>query len=145
MEILLDASIAVKWFSAKSENNVEVALEIQRQKILDGLEIIVPDLFFLEIINVFLTRSKFSIEDIFAIEESLHKMNLKVIYPDHSMLDNVIKIANICDLTIYDSFYIAVAKLCEVPLFTEDKKILGSRNKFKFIKSLDEFQMFYRS
>ena len=145
MEIVLDASIGVKWFSAKSENNVEVALEIQRQKILDELEVMVPDLFFLEIINVFLTRSKFSIEDILAIEESLYKMNLKVIYPDHSILDSAIKIANICDLTIYDSFYIAVAKLCEVPLFTEDKKILGSRNKFKFIKSLDEFQMFYRS
>ena len=139
MEIVLDASIAVKWFSAKSENNVGIALEIQRRKMLDELEVIVPDLFFLEIINIFLTGSKFSIADIFAIEESLHKMNLKVIYPDHSILNSVIKIANICDLTIYDSFYIAVAKSCVVPLFTEDKKILESRNKFKFIKSLDEF------
>ncbi|MBM3702632.1 MAG: type II toxin-antitoxin system VapC family toxin, partial [Actinobacteria bacterium] len=75
MEIVLDASIAVKWFSVKSEDNVEIALEIQRQKILNNLEIIVPDLFFLEIVNAFLTRSKFGVEDVFMIEEALHKMN----------------------------------------------------------------------
>jgi len=138
----LDASIAVKWFSVKSENNIEVALEIQRRKMLDELEVIVPDLFFLEITNAFITRSKFSIEDILMIEESLHKMNLKVIYPDHTILNSAIRIAHACGLTIYDSFYIAAAKLCEVPLLTEDNKILDNRNKFKFIKSLDEFQMF---
>jgi predicted nucleic acid-binding protein len=140
MEIVLDASIAVKWFSAKSEDNVEIALEIQRQKILNKLEIIVPDLFFLEITNTFLTRSKFSIEDILMIEESLHKMNLKVIYPDHTILNSAIRIAHVCDLTIYDSFYIAVAKLCEVPLLTEDNKIIDNRNKFVFIKSPEEFK-----
>src|SRR4030066_776057 len=138
MEIVLDTSIAVKWFSAKSEDNVEIALEIQKQKILNKLEIIVPDLFFLEITNAFLTRSKFSIDDILMIEESLHKMNLKVIYPDHTILSSAIRIAHSCGLTIYDSFYIAVAKFCEVPLLTGDKKILANSNKFDFIKSPEE-------
>ncbi|MDD5622256.1 MAG: type II toxin-antitoxin system VapC family toxin [Actinomycetota bacterium] len=140
MEIVLDASIAVKWFSAKSEDNVEIALEIQRQKILDKLEIMVPDLFFLEITNAFLTRSKFSIDDILMIEESLHKMNLKVIYPDHTILNSAIRIAHTCGLTMYDSFYVAIAKFCEVPLLTGDKKILDNRNKFEFIKSPEEFK-----
>lgn len=141
MEIVLDASIGVKWFSAKSEDDVENALEIQRQKILGRLEIIVPDLFFLEIINAFLTKSDFDVEDIFMIEEALHKMNLKIIYPDHFILNSVIKIAHTCNLTVYDSFYIAVAKFCEVPLLTEDKKILKNRSKLRFIKSLEEFRM----
>jgi predicted nucleic acid-binding protein len=141
MEIVLDASIAVKWFNVRSEDNVEIALEIQRQTILNKLEIIVPDLFFLEIINAFLTRSKFSIEDIFIIEEALHKMDLKVIYPDHSMLNSAIKIAHACDLTIYDSLYIGVAKFYKASLLTEDKKILKNKNKFKFINSPEEFRM----
>ncbi len=141
MEIVLDASIAVKWFNTKSEDNVEIALEIQRKKILNKLEIIVPDLFFLEIINAFLTRSKFGIEDIFTIKEALYKMNLRVIYPDHSILNMAIKIAQACNLTIYDSFYIAVAKFCQTPLLTEDKKILKNKNKFKFIRSIVEFKM----
>ena len=140
MEIVLDASIAVKWFSVKSEDNVEIALEIQRQKILNNLEIIVPDLFFLEIVNAFLARSKFRVEDIFMIEEALHKMNLKVIYPDHAILSSAVRIAHACGLTIYDSFYIAVAKFCEALLLTEDKKILENKNKFGFIKSPKELR-----
>jgi len=141
MEIVLDASIAVKWFSVKSEDNVEIALEIQKQKILNKLEIIVPDLFFLEIVNAFLARSKFCVEDIFMIEEALHKMNLEVIYPDHFILNSAIKIAHACDLTIYDSLYIAVAESCETLLLTEDKKILENKNKFRFIKAPDEYKM----
>ena len=141
MEIVIDASIAVKWFNIKSEDNVEIALEIQRQKILNKLEIIVPDLFFLEIINAFLTKSKFSIEDIIIIEEALHKMDLEVIYPDHYLLNSAIKIAHTCNLTIYDSLYIGLAKLYETPLLTEDKKILKNKNKFKFINSPEEFRM----
>lgn len=141
MEIVLDASIAVKWFNVKYEDNVEIALKIQRQKILNKLDIIVPDLFFLEIINAFLTKSKFRIEDIFIVEEALHKMNLKVIYPDHSMLNSAIKIAHTCNLTIYDSLYIEAAKSHETPLLTEDKKILKNKDKFKFIKSPEEFRM----
>jgi predicted nucleic acid-binding protein len=143
VEVVLDASIAVKWFNVKYEDNVDIALQIQRQKILNKLEIIVPDLFFLEIINVFLTKSKFRIEDIFIIEEALHKMDLKVVYPDHSALNNAIGVAYTCNLTIYDSLYIAVAKLYNASLLTEDKKILKNRNKFKFISSLEEFRMVF--
>lgn len=142
MDIVLDASVAVKWFNVKDEDNVEIALLIQGQKILNKLEIIVPDLFFLEIVNAFLTKSKFDEEDVFMIEEALHKMSLKVFFPDHFVLNNAIKIAYTGNLTIYDSLYIAVAQVCEVPLFTEDKKILKNKNKYGFIKSLDEFKMF---
>jgi len=67
-------------------------------------------------------------------------MKLKVIYPNHSILNSAIKIAHTCDLTIYDSFYIAVAKFCEALLLTEDKKILENKNKFGFIKSPKELR-----
>src|SRR4030065_391885 len=122
MEIVLDASIAVKWFSARAEDNVEIALEMQRQKISNNLEIIVTDLFYLEIVNAFLSRSRFGVEDIFMIEEALHKMNLKVIYPDHAILNSAIRIAHACNLTIYDSFYIAAAEFFKKALFFMGKK-----------------------
>ena len=80
MEIVLDASVAAKWFNDKNEDNAEIALKLQEQKILNNLEIIVPDLFYLEIINVFLTKSRFDLKDVLLIEEALDKMNLKVIY-----------------------------------------------------------------
>ncbi len=141
MEIVLDASVAVKWFNEENEDDVEIALEIQRQKILNKLEIIVPDLFFLEIINAFITRSAFSTEDILIMEEALQKMNLKIIFPGHSVLNESIKVARDFNLTMYDSLYIAIASFYQVPLLTGDKKILQSRSKLKFIKPLKEFKI----
>ena len=57
------------------------------------MEIIVPSLFFLEIVNVFLTKSLFNIQDVLTIEEALGKMNLVVAFPDHLTLKNAINIA----------------------------------------------------
>ncbi|MHB1276181.1 MAG: type II toxin-antitoxin system VapC family toxin [Candidatus Humimicrobiaceae bacterium] len=140
MDIVLDASVAVKWFSAVNEDNVETALQIQRLKIINSLEIVVPDLFFLEIINAFISKSKFGLKDVCLIEETLYKMNLKIIFPDHLILKNSIEIADKSNLTIYDSLYISVAQVFEALLLTADKKILANKSKYSFIKSLEEFK-----
>ena len=46
MNIVLDASIAIKWFKDKDENYVDLAVSIQKKKLTGEVEIIVPDLFF---------------------------------------------------------------------------------------------------
>lgn len=141
MNIVLDASVAVKWFNEKNEDYVRTAVEIQNQKISECLDIIVSDLFFLEVLNVFLTKSRFGHQEISIIQQVLHKLSLRVIYPDNNILKDTVQIACANSLTIYDSLYIAIAKVCEVPLFTEDKKILSCRSRFTFIKHLKEFRM----
>jgi len=143
MDIVLDASVAVKWFNEKKEDYVETAVEIQDQKISGPLEIIVPDLFFLEVLNAFQTNSGFGPEDISIIHQSLQKLNLEIVYPDNAILEDTVKIASSNDLTIYDSLYIAVAKVYEAPLFTEDKKILSCRGKHELIRHIKEFETFH--
>ena len=75
-----------------------------------------------------------------AIQQSLQKLNLKIVYPDNDILKDTVNIASANDLTIYDSLYIAVAKVYEAPLFTEDKKILSCRGKHKLIRHIKEFR-----
>ena len=142
MNIVVDASVAVKWFNVKGEDNVDLALEIQKQKTENIMEIIVPSLFFLEIVNVFLTKSLFNIQDVLTIEEALDKMNLVVAFPDHLTLKNAINIAYENDLTIYDTIYIEAAIANNAMLLTEDKKVLSTKNRYDFIKSLKEFEEF---
>jgi predicted nucleic acid-binding protein len=142
MNIVLDASVAVKWFNEKNEDYIETAVEIQGQKISGHLEIIVPDLFFLEVLNAFLTKSGFGSREISTIQQSLQKLNLKIVYPNNAILEDTVKIASTSDLTIYDSLYIAVAKVYEAPLFTEDKKILSCKCKHKLIRHIKEFGTF---
>ncbi|MBN2073879.1 MAG: type II toxin-antitoxin system VapC family toxin [Actinobacteria bacterium] len=142
MDIVIDASIAVKWFSGKNEDYVEEALEIQDKRISGILNIIVPDLFFLEVLNAFLTKSGFEPEDIFIIRDVLDKLDLKVVYPDNDTLKETIKIACDENLTIYDSLYMAVAKSSSAVLYTEDSKILSCRASYTFIRHLDDFKKF---
>ena len=142
MNIVLDASIAVKWFNEKNEDHVENAIKIQEQKIAGLLEIIIPDLFFLEVLNAFLTKSGFGLEEISIIQQSLQKLNLKIVYPDNVILEDTVKIASDNDLTIYDSLYITVAKVYEAPLYTEDKKILSCGGKYELIRHIKEFGPF---
>ena len=141
MNIVLDASVAVKWFNEKNEDYVENAIRIQDQRISGPLEIIVPDLFFLEVLNALRTNSGFSPEDISIIRKSLQKLNLKIVYPDNAILEDTVKIASASDLTIYDSLYIAVAKVYEAPLYTEDKKILSCRDKYELIRHIKEYKI----
>jgi predicted nucleic acid-binding protein len=86
MDIVLDASVIIKWFKDEDEEYVDSALLIQEKKMLGDLEIIVPDLLFLEVLNAFLTKPGFTFEDITAIKESLEKMNMKVISPGSRLL-----------------------------------------------------------
>ncbi len=140
MKIVLDASIGVKWFRYENESNTGLANKLLQQQFQNEIEIIVPDLFFFEIINTLLSKKYLNVDDIYSASESLHLMNMKVIFPNKKIIDTSINIADRTKLTFYDSLYISVAISEQALLLTEDKEILKYSDKFKFIGSLDEFQ-----
>ncbi len=139
MKIVLDASIGVKWFSGKNEKNVDLALQIQEQKLKSSLEIIVPDLFFFEIMSALLKKKGFTGQIIHLALDTLYRMDLGLIYPDKEIIGSTIDISKRSKLTFYDSLYIAAAISRKAVLLTEDKEILSSKADYGFIKSLDEF------
>jgi predicted nucleic acid-binding protein len=139
IKVMIDASVGVKWFKTGNEIHADLALEIKKQKLLNKIEIVVPDLFLLEVVNALLTKSNYDINDLIIIEEVLHRMNMQLIFTNHYLLNSAIKIANAADLTIYDSLYVAAAQAQKTLLFTDDKKILANKNNFNFIKSLSEY------
>jgi predicted nucleic acid-binding protein len=140
MKIVLDASIGVKWFRYENESNTDLANKLLQQQFQNEIEIIVPDLFFFEIINTLLSKKYLNVDDIYSASESLHLMNMKVIFSNKKIIDTSINIADRTKLTFYDSLYISVAISEQALLLTEDKEILKYSDKFKFIGSLDEFQ-----
>lgn len=140
MIIVIDASIGVKWFSCKNENNIDLALQLRDQKLHNEIEITVPDIFFFEIINALLRKKNFTSDIIHLALETLYRMKLNIIYPNKEIIDSTIDISEKTKLTFYDSLYIAVAISKRGLLFTEDEEILKNKDNFEFIKSLDEFK-----
>jgi len=139
MKIVLDASIGVKWFKYENESNTSLTNKLLQQQFQNEIEIIVPDLFFFEIINTLLSKKYLNVDDIYSASESLHLMNMKVISPNKKIIDTSISIVGRTKLTFYDSLYISVAISEQALLLTEDKEILKYSDKFKFIRSLDKF------
>lgn len=139
MNIVLDASVVIKWFKDEDEKYVDSALSMQDRKRSGDIEIIVPDLLFLEVLNTFLTKKGFTGEDITAIKESLVKMNMEVIYPGSKLLGETINIAVKNSLTFYDALYIAVADASKAVLYTEDIEILSCSKDYGFIKHIKDY------
>jgi len=139
MDIVLDASVAIKWFKDKDEDYVDSALCIQEKKLAQEIEIIVPDLFFLEVLHVFLQEPAFTRQDIATIKESLVRMDMKVIYPESKILGETINMAITNHLTFYDAFYMAAANINHADLYTEDKHILSCSKDYDFIRHIKDF------
>ncbi|MBC8388761.1 MAG: type II toxin-antitoxin system VapC family toxin [Actinobacteria bacterium] len=139
MRIVTDASVGVKWFSSKNEDNIDLALQIRDLKLKNKIEITVPDLFLFEVINALLKKKDFTNNIIHLALETLYLMNLNIIYPGKEIIDNTIDLSEKSKLTFYDACYMAVALSENTLLITEDLEILKNRNNFSFIKSLSEF------
>jgi predicted nucleic acid-binding protein len=139
MDIVLDASVVIKWFKDEDEEYVDSALSMQERKWLGNIEIIIPDLLFLEVLNTFLSKKGFTGEDITDIKESLEKMNMKIVYPGSKLLGETINIAAKNSLTFYDALYIAVADASEAVLYTEDIEILSCSKDYGFIRHIKDY------
>jgi predicted nucleic acid-binding protein len=139
MNIVLDASVVIKWFKDEDEEFVDSALSIQENKRLGNVELIVPDLLFLEVLNTFLIKTGFTQEDLVSIKESLIKMNMKIIYPGSKLLGETINIAAKNSLTFYDALYIATADASDAVLYTEDMEIFSCSKSYDFIRHIKDY------
>lgn len=133
----VDASAGIKWFSSEKEDKVEIAKILLEKNLSGEIEIIVPDLFFFEIINSFLYKKNFSYGQILKIFNSLKLMHMQIIYADYQLMEESLSIAHRQGITFYDALYVACARQKDCILLTEDTKLFACRKNYNFIKNLD--------
>jgi len=127
--LVLDASVIVKWFS--EEEYTDKALEIRKEFFTGEIDIIVPELVLYEVSNAIRYDKDFSRKDKGERIDDLSLIDFKVVRFSNKIASMALKMALDTDTTIYDSTYLAVAKLNKCPLITADKKYV------KKIKSKD--------
>ncbi len=121
-ELVLDASVLVKWFRSQGERYVEEALRLRSAFEEGRLLLLAPRLVHLELINLAGRRWSWSGERLTTLARLLKQLGLQSAEPD---LERV-AIWTTRGLTAYDAAYVAVAEAAGAPLITADELVLAT-------------------
>ncbi len=119
---VLDASVGVKWF--REEAGSDAARGLLRGHAAGTLRIVVPSLFFYEVIDV--ARRHFGIDVARRVWQSLAADEIVYSNPDADLLERTLEIAAELGCTLYDAAAPALADHLECPLYSADRKAHGA-------------------
>jgi predicted nucleic acid-binding protein len=127
--IVLDASVAVKWFlPEKVETLATEALALLGRSGRNEIQIIVPDSFWVEFASVLwkvIRRGNFPKDSADAALASLKRFNFHTV-SSLKLLDNAFQIATAHGRTVYDCLYVALAVQTNSQLITADERLANS-------------------
>ncbi|HUS60186.1 MAG TPA: type II toxin-antitoxin system VapC family toxin [Nevskiaceae bacterium] len=132
-KLVLDASVALKWFF--QEKNSDLAEILLKQIKKDEIKVFVPQIFFFELVNAVKTKAKSTHKDVLEVINKIFSLKLNSEKVNRKLLAKANFYAQKYDLTIYDASYLALAKVFEINLITADEKLRG-KVKLKLIKIL---------
>ncbi len=119
--IVLDASVIVKWFI--DENDSDKAEIIKEQFINEKINIIIPSLLYYEVLNTLKYSKLFNIDELNLVGESIENYGFKAVVIKDEIREKMVEIAIKHDISIYDASYIALAEKFNTQLITADEKI----------------------
>jgi len=123
--LVLDASVGVKWFSAKAEQSLRQALQIRDGHVAGDLQVLVPDLFYYEVANAIVHKKHIPADAVQSAVASLFALGLQTASVETALLETSTGLARKFDITVYDACYVALAKQAECPLVTANPRHQG--------------------
>lgn len=119
MILVIDASVAVKWYVAEDEH------EKAKHLLLTGIELLAPDLLWAETANVLRRKARMgemsqeqAVEGVRSLAISIHQF-----LPSGDLVEHALDLSVRLDHSVYDCMYLAAALASESRnLVTEDAK-----------------------
>ena len=119
-ELVLDASVVLKWFHSEGEPNVEAARVLRLAYEAGELLVFAPALLYLEILNVAGRRWRLDEKALFALVDALETFGFEILEPPLERIARWVARG----LTAYDAAYVALAESAGVMLVSDDAVIL---------------------
>lgn len=126
-KVIIDANIGVKWFS--EEKGSTEALALLEHHIKRNIVLVVPDLFFYEVINAMRYKERTHGINLKKALRDLYSFQCYRVAVSLPLQEKALELALKYRLTIYDATYLAIAEHYDVPCITEDKKMIASRHR----------------
>ncbi len=140
-EIIIDASVVVKWFIEENDSDKARFL---RDKFIDGkIELIVPSLLYFEVLNALKYSQLFDLSELDDAGESLEKYGFKVVTLKNEIRKHMIKAAVDHNISIYDASYLGLCISLGKIFCTADEKIIKKlpptlKKNVKSLKQIDD-------
>jgi predicted nucleic acid-binding protein len=122
--VVVDASVAVKWFVSAEESGVEDAAGLLAQHAAGEIRLVAPTLIVHELMGVFMRRLRGPL-----VSEALDAFfdaGVHLVAPDRALMARAVDLANRCQLSAFDSAYAAVADSLECTLATADRRLANA-------------------
>jgi predicted nucleic acid-binding protein len=140
--LVVDASVAVKWaFPDFVEPLTDRADDLFRQYVGGEIDLVVPDLFWAEIANVFWKSVRQKKIPGLRAEAALQAMVARGFqtFSSREVLSDALSIAIQFDRTAYDSVYVALAIALQTELITADERLANALAAHLPVKWLGSF------
>ena len=124
--VVVDASVAVKWFLSADESSVDEAAALLAQHAAGDIRLVAPALIVHELMGVFVRRLRGP--QVAEALDAFYDAGVHLISPDHALMARAAELASQCQLSAFDSAYAAVAASLECTLATAD---IGLANALK--------------
>jgi predicted nucleic acid-binding protein len=118
-DVVLDASVVLKWFHSQGEHNVDAARAVRVQFEAGSLRVLAPPLLWLEVLNVAARRWSWEQALLEKLAVTLPQLGFELIEPQ---LAGVAR-WTAAGLTAYDAAYVALAEQAGAKVITDDVEI----------------------
>lgn len=136
--VIVDASVAFKWFSEEKEDGVDKSLEILDSHLRGKEIIIVPELIIYELTNAWVNKSNLAINRLKIFLKDLKNNHLTIEFISFELINKAASFAKKYKVSVYDAIYAVLAKEKKCLLITADRKFAEKVN-LSFVKLLEEF------
>jgi predicted nucleic acid-binding protein len=137
---VIDASVAVKWYSTFGEEDLLKADKLLEMYVEGSCSFIAPTLIAYELANALRFNPKFDSKD---VKKALKDFaNLQVnLEPPFEYMNSAIDLAFKYSITLYDAVYAALSQNARAPLITADYKFWAKVKGLSFIEALRELEI----
>lgn len=134
--IVVDASIALKWFHEEKDSDVARLILKNQQK--GEKAIAAPDFMLIEIANAIVTKSAISSAGLARSLEKLENLDIRLYRVEKELVIRAAYQAKKYKTSVYDMLYAQFARELDTELVTADEQFVR-KTKFAHVKLLSEY------
>jgi len=135
MELVLDASVVIKWFL--QEKSSEEALRYRQQHLEGRVALVAPSLLPFEIVNAICTKTKTRLPTILEAIETYRFTGITEYFLTEKLAQLAATLSKTYRISVYDAAYVALAQNLGCQFITADRKLYRKIKSLRFVKLLE--------